>query len=147
MLYDCLKIFHILSAALLITSMAYSYNLWRYMHSPRINAIISDRIQTQTWLIIIPLAIFQLASGFTMISIQNEDLSQSWIIGSVVGFIMLVAGWFGFLYFLLLAQQAPTRSGEYARREKFFRRAQSMTLFICASALLCMIFFMANKTV
>jgi uncharacterized membrane protein len=146
MLYDCLKIFHIISATLLITSMAYSYNLWRYMHSPRVNAIISDRIQTQTWLIIIPVAIIQLATGFTMISLQNEDLSQSWIIGSVVGFIMLVAGWFAFLYFLLLAQQAPAGRHQSAGREKFFRRAQSVTLFICASALLCMIFFMANKT-
>jgi hypothetical protein len=119
------------------------------MHTPRVDAIISERIQTQTWMVIIPGAIFQLATGFTMISLQEEDLSQLWITGSIIGFIILIGSWFSFIYFLLQSQQIPNnsnRSYSNVSRYKFFRRAQSAMLAICGAALFAMIFFMANKT-
>lgn len=149
MLYSCLQILHIFSATLLVTSMAYSFRLWRYMHSPRVDAIITNRIQIQTWMVVIPLAIFQLATGFTMISLQHEDLSQFWITGSSLGFIILIGSWFSFIYFLLQAQQLPNQRQESSvsnSRHQFFRRAQSAMLTICGASLLGMIFLMANKT-
>lgn len=149
MLYSCLQILHILSATLLVISMAYSFKIWRYMYTPRVDAVISERIQAQTWMIIIPAAIFQMATGFTMLSMQQEDLSQVWIIGSVIGFIILIGSWFSFIYFLLQSQQIPSGSNRHSNnttRYKFFRRAQSTMLGICCAALFSMIFFMSNKT-
>jgi uncharacterized membrane protein len=150
MLYICLKILHIISAALLLTSMGYSYHLWKYTQTPRDGAIRSQRIQTLTWLIIIPLALIQLATGFTMISINNEDLSQLWISGSVIGFITVIGGWFSFIYFLLLSQQIEVSRddaafGQWSQQGLFYRRIQSIMLSVCALSILVMIFFMANK--
>ena len=151
MLYICLKIIHILSAALLLTCMGYSYHLWKYTQSPRDGAIRGERIQTLTWLAIIPLAIIQLATGFTMISINNEDLSQLWISGSVIGFVTVIGGWLTFVYFLLLSQQIEVEGyenssfGQWSQRGLFYRRVQSMMLSVCALSILVMIFFMANK--
>jgi uncharacterized membrane protein len=147
MLYNYLKILHIFSAALLISSIGYSYIIWRDRRSPRVSAIISNRIQTQTWLVIMPSALLQMATGFTMIGLQEEDMSQLWIVGSIIGFIIFIASWFSFIYFLLLAQQVPVNAASSGSmsRYKFFRRAQTLMLSATAAALLCMIFFMANK--
>ncbi len=149
MIYNFLKILHIFSATLLLTSIAYSFLIWRDRYSsPRVGAIISSRIQTQTWVIILPVALFQMATGFTMLSLQEDDLSQLWIVGSIIGFIVFIASWFSFIYFLLLAQQVPIDSDGYGtagERYKWFRRVQSFMLMISAAALLTMIFFMSNK--
>lgn len=126
MLYNSLKIIHIVSATLLLTSIAYSYFIWRGN-----SAISVERIQSQTWLIIVPAAFFQLASGFTMLSLQHYDFSQLWIKGSVVSFIGAIGAWFAFIYFLLSDQQC--------------RRTQGMMLSLCGISILGMIFFMANK--
>ncbi|MDR3478293.1 MAG: DUF2269 family protein [Gammaproteobacteria bacterium] len=149
MLYSCLKIIHIVSAAILLASMAYCYRLWRDMQTPAKSLDSFDKIQTQTWLIIVPVAVIQLATGFSIINIQHEDLSQTWIAASVIGFITVIASWLSFVYFLLLSQQANTQSESMSARPesryKFFRRAQFFMLSVCAGALFCMIFFMANK--
>lgn len=138
MLYNCLKIIHILSAGLLLTSIAYSVHLWHRIQVTNQDSIISERIQTHTWVVIVPFAIFQLATGFTMISLQHYDFSELWIKGSVIGFIVVVISWFAFIYFLLSGQNSAG---------KFFRRLQSSMLVLCTFSLLCMIFFMANKVV
>jgi uncharacterized membrane protein len=129
--------------------MAYSYRLWKFMLIPNNAEINAQRIQTQTWLIIVPSAILQLGTGFTMISINHEDLSSVWISGSIIGFITVIGSWFSFVYFLLMSQQLPTRMMQHQRvlaaKLKYFRRAQSIMLFICTVALLSMVFLMANK--
>lgn len=126
-----LKILHILSATLVLTSMAYSYALWRYRLQSENAPLSIQRIQTQTWLIIIPFAVIQLLTGFTMISIHHEDLSQLWIKGSVIAFIAAMGSWIAFVYFLLSA--------------KHNLRLQSILLFICGASLLFMVFFMTSK--
>lgn len=129
MLYNSLKVLHILSASLLTTSIAYSAYLWYKMQKMN-NTNASERIQTQTWSVIIPFAVFQLATGFTMLSLKQEDFNQLWISGSVLGFIGMIVSWFAFIYFLLSCER---------------KMLQSSMLFICTMSLLSMIFFMANK--
>jgi uncharacterized membrane protein len=141
MTHESIKIVHILSATFVLTSMFYSYYLWRMMPKTESDTELSQCIQMQTWIIIIPFAIVQLVTGFTMISMKNEDLSQLWISGSAVGFIIAIVSWFAFIYFLLSAQH------DLAGRKVFFRRIQASMLSICTLALLSMIFFMANKIV
>lgn len=149
MLYDSLKIIHILSATLLLSDMAYCYHLWRYKQHRRNTGIITLRIQTQTMLVIIPLAFLQLATGFTMVSLQHQGLSELWVKGSVIGFVVAIASWISFLYFLLRSQEVEV---QYHRsisileiKYQFFRRIQSIMLCVCLLALMSMIFFMANK--
>jgi uncharacterized membrane protein len=134
MLYNCLKILHIISATLLLTGLVYSYRLWRTAHD---SSLVLDSIQKQTWALILPAAIFQLATGFTLISLKHYELSAVWIRGSVIGFIVVMGSWFAFLYFLFASQEAG--------KEIFFKRLQSFSLIICSIAILSMIFFMANK--
>lgn len=125
MLYDSIKILHILSATCVVTSMGYSFYVWCYE-----NAIESlQRIQAQTGFIIVPFALVQLMTGFTMMSLKHESFSALWIQGSVIGFILAIGSWLGFVYFLLSAN----------------KRLQTWMLGVCALALLSMIFFMANK--
>jgi uncharacterized membrane protein len=149
--YILIKILHILSAALLITGMGYSYHLWRHTRSPRDGAIRNEHIQTLTWLIILPLAIIQFVTGFLMISLKNEALSQTWIIGSILGFVIAIGGWISFIYSLLLSQQVEIRDNAaqpvrpWGERRLYYRRVQSLLLTVCALAMLVMIFLMANK--
>lgn len=143
MLYNCLKILHIVSATLLLTSMAYSYRLWKFSPTPQQGSIAFERIQIQTWSVIIPFAIAQLGTGFTMVSLQHE-LSQQWILGSVIGFITVIGSWLSFMYFLLLSQQVSNERD--FNQFKFYRRIQSIMLILCSFALLIMVFLMANKS-
>ena len=150
MLYECLKILHVSSASALTASLAYSFYLWRHLRSPRDGAIRLRAIQTLTFFLIMPLAILQLLSGCAMISVQRIDTTQLWISGSFAGFIVLVASWFGFLYFLLLAQQMaksmPAGDQRSASAQAvYYRRWQALLLAICLLALLSMVFLMANK--
>lgn len=144
MSYDCLKILHIFGAALLLTCMGYSYHLWRNMQSPKDGAVRFQHIQTLTWLFIMPLSIVQLSTGFSMISMNHEDISQLWVSGSIIGFITVIGSWFSFIYFLLQAQQVEIKNFSSGRAATY-RRMQSMMLTVCGLALLVMIFFMANK--
>src|SRR5688572_7606544 len=133
MFYNYCKIFHILSAAILVASIAYCYKLWRFMQ-PKEVGVVAERIQNQTWLLIIPAALMQLASGFTMISLKHYRLSQLWLTGSVVGFIGVIGSWIGFVYFLLLSQQLVSndhRPGQVTVKYQFFRRIQSTLLIVC----------------
>ena len=148
MWYYCLKIVHILCAALLITSIGHSYRLWRMMHSSPNPSLLAERIQTQTSLCIIPLAVLQLASGFMIMSLQHYHYSELWVMGSVIGFIVVIGTWFSFIYFLVLSQQLIANTAQDASHPKYklFRRIQFMMLSLCACALVSMIFLMANRT-
>ena len=142
-LYDSLKILHILSAACVLTSIVYSYNLWRTASTQTIINR-TERIQKQTALVIIPFALLQLATGFTMISVERYNWHALWIEGSVASFITAITSWFGFMYFLLLSQQA-TASTHSSGRPRRYRRRQRFMLSLCALGLLSMVFFMATK--
>ena len=146
MLYDSLKILHVISAALLLTSMGYCCHLWRRAQQTKTLAIAANRIQVQTWLIILPMIIFQLGTGFTMISLKHEDFSQLWIIGSVIGFIVVIVSWFSFIYLLVFSQQLIVKSQHVMPTKfKLFRHLQSILLLFSATALFAMIFLMTNK--
>lgn len=134
MLYDLLKILHIFSAALLLTSLVYSFWLWRKAQD---SSLVIGVIQKQTWAVILPAAIFQLATGFTIISLKHYELSALWIRGSVLGFIIVMGSWIGFIYFLFARQEVENK--------KFYDLLQKLLLFTCGIALLSMIFLMANK--
>lgn len=145
MLYNSLKVLHIFSAALVLTSMIYSFHLWRSMLRHGITNI-AGKIHTQTFFVIIPFALIQLGSGFTMISLQRENFTSLWIGGSVISFIIAILSWLVFIYFLILSQQVNASCQMSPSKLKRDRRLQAMMLMLSALSLLSMIFFMANKT-
>jgi len=131
MLYTSLKIAHIISATLLLTSMVYCAHRWLLAND---HSTMAENTQSLTWLSIIPLALFQLMTGFTLISIQHYQYTELWIIGSVVGFIVVISSWLGFSYLLL-------------SHSTLHRRLQRGLLLLCGITLLGMIFLMANKII
>ncbi|SRR5579883_127685 len=123
MSYNLLKMLHILSAALLIASAGISYYFWR-------NRAAIRSIQTQSWAVIVPAAFFQLMTGFYMMSLKHYHWTETWIKGSVLGFMILMISWFAFLYCLMVQNT---------------RKLQAGLLMMASITLLSMIFFMANK--
>jgi uncharacterized membrane protein len=137
MLYNSIKIFHIVSAAVLLTSMAMGINLWYKNHE---SSNISHFLQIQTVAIFIPVALLQLATGFTMISLKHYSLSQTWIAGSIFSFLIVIVSWFAFIYLYLHMQLNKKK------KTLVLKQLQFCLLSLCCSAILSMIFFMANKT-
>jgi hypothetical protein len=128
-LYDLLKLLHIISAALLLASFAYSVWLWLIFNKTAL-----ARISTQTLAIIIPLAIFQSTTGFTLISLKRADLSARWIAECSFSFIIAMVAWFAFIYFL-----------SFTASSAILKKIQSLLLSFCAISLFTLIFLMVNK--
>lgn len=129
MLYYTLKILHILSAALLLTSFVYSLRIWKQARLNKIESNLSDQMNSLTWLGIIPFALLQLLTGFTMISLKQYAYTDIWVIGSVEGFIIVIVSWFAFMY--CLAHQ--------------YKILQKVCISSCVVALFSMIFFMSTR--
>jgi len=146
MIYDYLKILHIISASLVLGSILYSYQLWITMQRAEHPFQFFTRIQKQTALIIVPATLIQLATGFTLISLQHYPLTEWWIGTSIVGFVILVTSWLAFVWFLAVSlQHSPESPHASRRRHSFYRHAQSVMLLLCGLAIALMIFSMANR--
>lgn len=135
-MYNALKIIHILSAIIFVTSMTYCLYLWRFKTYQRTVAIIFQCIQAQTFRFIIPFILLQLFTGFTLFSLQPEKFTPGWPVGIFIHFVIVIAAWVVFIYFLCRSQQSA--------RFNFYRRIQGIMLLICLSALLTLIFQMAS---
>lgn len=145
MFYNYLKIFHIISAALVLMSIIYSYQLWRAMQKSRQSFSFFTRIQRQTALIIVPGSLIQLATGFSLINIQHVTLTAGWVETSIAGFILLISCWLGFMYFLVAGQQQNAENSTSVHQSRFYQKAQSFMLLLCGLALSVMIYSMANR--
>ena len=146
MMYEYLKILHIVSASLVIGSILYSCQLWLAMQRAQDGFPLFHRIQKQTALVIIPATLIQLGTGFTLISLQHYGLDEAWIGTSITGFLVMVASWLGFIFFLTAAQkQLQQNQFRHSQPDPFYRRAQSIMLLFCGLSLAVMIFSMANR--
>ena len=128
MLYNALKIAHILSASGLLTGMVLGIRKWFLAHGT-IRPI--QFLSAQTALLIVPLALFQLLTGYTMIGLNHLSLNDLWIKGSLFGFVIVIACWMGFI--------------GLGFQSKDNKHLQIVLLAICFLSLLVMIFLMVNK--
>lgn len=124
MIYEILKVSHILFASLIVITIIYDIFLW-IKKDPLFHTLISRH--TTRW--IIPLTILQLFTGFTMISLKQYDFHEKWIMVSSIGFPVFIASWLLFVYFSTYS----------------FRRIPYIMLGFTLLCLLFMIFFMTNK--
>lgn len=122
-LYNGLKVFHILCATLFLMGMIASARAWLFASDV---TLLRAKLNTRTLHLIVPIAFLQLLSGFTMISLQHDSMSEYWIKTSLMGFMVLIVSWFGFLF---------------SRHKKL----QRIFLVLCFLAIGIMIFMMANK--
>ncbi len=129
MLYFWLKIFHILSAGMLFASIAACFLSWRNIVAGIESLVLSRRIQLLTIGVIVPISFLQLATGFTMMSVQHEDMKQLWVLGSLVGFIFALTSWLGFAYSV----------------ERFSPKISAWLLGTSVVSLMTMVFFMTSK--
>jgi len=123
MIYESIKILHIISAAFLLTGMAASIYQWKYAQ----DGMVLSRKIVQYTLLILPFFLLQLLSGFTMISLKHYALSEHWLMGSLISFMIVSFSWILFIC-------------------SSSRRKQIIFLSVCLFFLASMIFLMANKT-
>jgi hypothetical protein len=139
MLYDILKTLHIISATLLLTSVVYTFKLWLTSNKLAFTHDSLLSIQRQTWMLFIPTTLFQLASGFMMISLKQFEPSEFWIIGSVGGFVVLVISWFSFLYLLF--------NSSFTLAKNLYHKLQIVLLIVTGMTLLFVMFLMTSQIV
>lgn len=137
MLYNTLKIIHIISATALLATMVYCITQWFEIKKQNHAAPIAV-IQTKTWALIMPFAFLQLLSGFTMISLKQYGMQQLWVGISALGFVIMILTWMGFMYSLMLTATSQHNVCKH-------RRIQTVLLILCALTLLTMIFAMTNQ--
>ncbi len=124
LIYDFLKICHILLASIFCTTIVYDVYYWIKKSNYSIQLL-----QKHVLYIIIPLSLIQLLMGFTMISLKHYDFHQKWILVSIFGFPIFIASWLLFVYFSTYS----------------LRRKSLGLLGFAIFTLFMMIFFMTNK--
>lgn len=134
MAYESLKLFHLCLAAVLLTSMVYCLYFWLQTTHKE---LASQLLQRHTLRIIMPAALLQLLTGFTMISLKHYSLASLWIQGSVWGFVLVVASWVGFIW--------STGKVGLSRGRGAFLCWSTVLCSICILSLLTMIFLMTNR--
>lgn len=117
--YNAIKIFHILSASCLAAIIGYCVYAW-YKRKNVFNLVV--------W--VIPLALIQSVSGFTMLSIKPYSFNELWVKVSVLSFLAFTMAWLAFMYVL------------FSPQKRFY---QFIWLTFSLVALSNMIFFMATK--
>ena len=126
-LYFTLKIFHVISGAIVFCSAFIVPLYWIIEKKP--TDIFCQKTLTLALFITLPFLLLQLVTGFTIIGIKQYSIHLPWVWGTFTGFMVLFLSWFLALYFL-------TQKNKPAW-------AASITLSF--AALLLMLFLMANQ--
>lgn len=96
MLYVWLKLLHVLSSTLLFgTGLGSAFYMFRADLSKDINAILfaARNVVIADWLFTTPAVIIQPATGFAMAAIANYSLTSTWIIVSLLLYILTGVCW------------------------------------------------------
>ncbi len=131
-----LKIIHVLGASFFFTGASLVTVRWLGWRNAIDTATLSlDKI---IWLFIIPTALIQLITGFSIISIKQYRLDQVWIAGSLIGFFIQITGW-------MLWQNVYQRYLHSPKTSTTLKKILSVLCIVLMLVLLMMIFFMTNK--
>lgn len=126
MLYDTLKIIHVLNGGLIFMALGLSIHTWQTVHDKN---QLRFKLQAHTFLLLLPLILLQLLLGFTLMSLKEVTLHQIWVLGSIISFMSFVMTWLTFTY------SAQTN----------FKKITLLFFTLSMLTLCSMIFFMANK--
>jgi uncharacterized membrane protein len=95
-LYDWLKIIHVISASLLFgTGLSTAAYLWLSTRTRRVSLLVDSTkyIVLADWLFTMLAGIIQPITGFAMIYVHGYSLSEFWIWGSIVGYLIAAICW------------------------------------------------------
>ena len=133
MLYNTLKIIHILSGSVVFCSLigVQSYGLWQ-AYQPTAQPKIQHVNQKLVPLLILSI-LFQILSGFSLISLHHLSWQALWIKATLIGTVLLLIN--GGVFFSLVSPRGlKTPYGAI------------LSLILSLGILSAMIYFMANQT-
>ncbi|MCW5589555.1 MAG: DUF2269 family protein [Legionellales bacterium] len=145
-----MKIAHVISASLIVGGGLIIYSLVWISHRQNNRALVLTYLKiavNYTWIMLTLLILFQLISGFSMISSKPYSLHQPWIIATIVGFIGFVMSLFCAAtsltqcYDLLQDNNADYHTEAYAISYQRFQKTIGLTLIF----VLITLFFMINR--
>jgi uncharacterized membrane protein len=94
--YALLKLVHILSAAILFgTGLGTAFFMWRTQRGARTTTIatVAANVVLADWLFTTPAVVIQPLSGLAMVWLSGYSLSQSWLIVSLLLYLLAGACW------------------------------------------------------
>lgn len=156
-MYNWIKIFHIVGASIIFGSGTGITCLLLFAHIQS-NLILLKKTSrlalTTSWIIITPLSLFQLLTGFTIVSIKSYTYHAPWIIGTFSGFLLAGLCWFPCLYFASRCDEALQSIPENIQEEislpqTYYQAFYKQIIFgsLALGSVLIMLFFMANRAI
>lgn len=131
-----LKIIHVISASLFFTGASLVTIRWLgWRKSIVANQLSLDKI---IWIFLIPTALIQLITGFSIISMKHYRLDHVWIAGSLIGFFIQIIGW-------MIWQNLYQHYQNQKNASHILKKTLSALCVGLMFVLLIMIFFMTNN--
>ncbi len=144
MFYYTIKTIHILSAACLFAGVLNAFIYWLRTRNHLTNAT-NSTLQKITWFLIIPSALIQLFTGFTIISFKHYPVTALWVKVAALGFIIVILAWFACLYLQIRYQAIAANSSHKSHSRRYYAYSLWVSYTVLLVSICIMIFFMANK--
>lgn len=125
MLYEWLKIIHVISAAVLFgTGLGTAFYMLyvNFQKDIALIAYVTRQVVIADWLFTGTSGVIQVATGFSMVYLKGYSLSSLWIVGSIIGYSIAAACWIPVVFlqircrnlaFTALHTQAPLSASYY----------------------------------
>lgn len=152
MSYFLLKTLHVVSASIVMASLPTMLSLLSYIYHLHNKTLLLQAYQLVTkcnWLCVLPALIFQLFTGFTIISLQHYAVTATWVIGTIIGFMTITLLWLPLIFIQLhcydLLQECQQENKPLA--DAFHRRfrQQYYLAAMIFTILMVMVYFMASR--
>lgn len=137
--YNLIKSFHIISGSLFFVS-AGLITYWWFAKKTHHNL---DKLM---WFVMMPSGLIQLITGFAIIGIQQYDYHNIWVMGSIIGFVLQILGWYSWLWIFSRYQllQAIPNTRDYSSAYRWILNLLSLSLMV---VLFIMVFLMTIPSV
>jgi uncharacterized membrane protein len=152
MLYEWLKIIHVISATVLFgTGLGTAFYMFFVNQQDDIDLIAraTKQVVFADWVFTGSSGVIQAITGFAMIAVNNYSFKAPWVLGSIIGYVIAGACWLPVVWLQLrCAQMARQSAGQNeplpARYHLYFRIwwILGIPAFI---ALIAIMYLMANK--
>lgn len=96
MLYDWVKILHIISAAVLFgTGLGTAFYMFYVNQQSNITLIAraTTAVVVADWLFTAPAGVIQAITGFTLVYLKGYSVTDLWVLGSSIGYLIAIGCW------------------------------------------------------
>ena len=154
MIFDYVKIIHIISACILLGSgMGTAFYMFfvNFSDDTSLIAQATAQVVIADWLFTGTSGVVQALTGFTMIYLQHYALTQLWVIGSIAGYLVAGACWLPVVYLQIkcrdMAHKASATQQPLPRQYYRYYCTWCILGLPAFSSLLIVIYFMTQKPV